>query len=328
MNHTNPQQVIDRLRRRLWIERGVFLLVLLGLGLAWLYPLVFPSVWAVYVNNRPVVALRDRSAVEGLLQAAKQEAGGDAAFVQQVRVDRAAPSQVEITDAATAAEKLDEVLKLRAERAVIYVDGLPVVALPDQASADEVLYRVKAALAKDVQELEVPPRFREAVEVRMETAEQDVWGDVETAFALLCGEGGEETRKHTVASGQTASAIAAHYDLSLAKLKQANPGVNLARLKVGQSLSLGAESAPLVTVITEGEETQTVTLSYKTQIRKSPQMYQGKRLLKQAGRPGRQQVTYKIRRENGVVVDRSLVGRKTLTAPRTKIVVHGVKPRP
>ncbi len=323
------EDTIRRLRRRLWMERCGFTLALVAVAGAWLSPTLFPRVWAVYVDGKPILALKDRKTLDGLLEQARAEAGDEsAAFTQQVQVARAHPRDVEVTDAQTARERLAEVLQLRAERAVIYVDGVAAVALPDEASASEVLDRVKAAFAGDTGQLERAPTFKEAIEVRVEGAGQDLWAEPDTAVALLKGEGGEPTRRHTVRRGETLSEIAARHASSVETLRQLNPGLKPSRLRPGDTLLLGAGSEPVVTVVTETRETRTVPISYATQVRRSPAMYVGKRVLKQPGRPGLQQVTFRVRSENGIPVSRAVLQRKKLQSPRDKIVVLGGKPRP
>src|SRR4051812_23846042 len=120
---TTMEERLQRLRRRLWVERGLFVGALGAVTCGWLSPVLFPSVWAVYVQGKPVVAMRDRSDIEAVIEQVKREQAGTTAgveFVQRVRVGRAVPARVTITDARTAAERLQGAVKLRAQRAVIY----------------------------------------------------------------------------------------------------------------------------------------------------------------------------------------------------------------
>src|ERR1051325_10808917 len=79
-----PDPAVARLRRRLWVERGLFSLALVTVSGSWLGSALFPSVWAVYVDGRPVVAMRDRKAVQELLQRIRTGQSGSpgAQFVQ------------------------------------------------------------------------------------------------------------------------------------------------------------------------------------------------------------------------------------------------------
>jgi LysM repeat protein len=322
------EERITRLRRRLWIERGCMAAVAAIAAGAWLYPVLLPNAWAVYVDGKPVTAVEDRTAAQALLEQLKQSSGAGASFVQEVRVDRVDPKRVPLVAPPAALEKLRDSVKLRAERAVIYIEGLPVVGLPSKVEAQRVLDQMKAVSAGDA-ELTGAPTFKQQVEVRTEPAEQELWADADTALALLKGEGGE-ARSVQVRSGDTGWSIAERADVSLEDLRQANPGVNLNRLRTGQELKLagGEAEAPLLTAIAEAESTRTLVLPYQTLLHRHPKLYVGKRITKQGGRMGRQRVTYRIRYENGTPVEEKVVSRTVLAQPRPKIVLVGSLPRP
>lgn len=330
-DEADPRNVIARLQRRLWIERGVFLVTVIAILAAWGYPALFPGVWAIYVQGKPLVAMRDRQEANRVLETVKQQYGAGAsgaAFAGQVRLGRANPAAVPITDPETAVEKLDAVWKLHADQALIYVDGAAVVALPSEQEARAVLERVKADLSTEVGELQVAPEFKQPVEIRMEPTTEDISADVETAVALLEGKDAEGAGVHRVGSGQNAWSIARQHELSLSELKRLNPDTNLNRLRIGQELSVAGMTEPLVTVAAEGRRSVEEPVGFRTELRSSPNMFLGKRLLLRAGKPGRARVTYRVRCENGKVVEREELERQVVAQPQTKVVVLGLKARP
>lgn len=327
----SAQALIAALRRRLWIERAVFAAVLLGLAGAWLWPSLFPGVWAIYVQGKPLVAMRDRQAVQAVVQQVQQTHAGNptgSAFAREVRIGRADPARVEITDSRTASEKLDAAWRQHSDQAIVYIDGTAVVSLKSPEEAKTVLERVKAELSAEVGELQAEPEFKEKVEVRVEPTPEDILADADTAVALLKGDDTTEDGVHVVAAGQNGWSIARQHDLTLEELKQRNPDVDLTRLRVGQQLAVSEQAAPLVTVVAEGRKTELEPLSYETELRSTPNMYLGKRLLAQPGKPGLVRVIYRVRCENGEVVERSPIERQVLETPKKKVVVLGVKPRP
>jgi LysM repeat protein len=330
MSDTPLEETVRRLRRRLWIERLLFLLVLLAITGVWAYPLLNPGVWAVYVDGQPVVALRDRDRARAVLEQVKRAGAGstaDVSFVRPVIVARANPAYVEMADFQTAVQRVGAAVQLRAPRGVIYVNGMAVVALPDEAQAKSVLERVKSRYAANLDGLTAAPTFKENVEVRPESADQDAWADADTALGLLTGEG-DEPKRHTVVSGDSAWTIAHNYGLTVDALKKLNPSVNLARLHTGDTLSVAKPAEPPLTVVTQGQQTQEAALPFRVQTRPSPKMYAGKREVIQGGKPGRQRVTYRLRSENGQPVAKQVLNHTTLAAPRDQIVVVGTKPRP
>src|SRR5688500_15155464 len=69
------QDQLARLRRRLWVERGCMAAVAAIAAGAWLYPVLLPNAWAVYVDGKAVTAVEDRTAAQGLLEQLKQGSG-------------------------------------------------------------------------------------------------------------------------------------------------------------------------------------------------------------------------------------------------------------
>ena len=328
---TDIEAAFARLKRRLWWERGVFLSILLGTVGFWTYPILFPGVWAISVQGQPLVAMRDRRSVQAVVQHVQQSYTSNpsgASFGKEVRITRANPAQVEITDAQTASEKLDAVWKQHADQAVIYIDGNAAVSLATQEEAARVLEQVKADLSGGLADLSAAPEFKEKVEVRLEPTTEDISADEETAVALLEGKETEEESSHVVESGQSAWSIARQHQLSLDELKQLNPSASLHRLRVGQKLTVAGVAEPLVTVVSEGKKTEETPVAFETELRSSPGMYLGKTIQVQAGQPGRARVTARVQCENGKVVERTELERQLLDKPRNRVVAVGTKPRP
>jgi LysM repeat protein len=325
------EEELDRLRRRLWVERGLFAVVLAAIAASWASPVLFPRVWALYVDGKAVAAMRDRGAVEGVLDQVKRRSSGNAAalaFLKDVRVRAVAPASVVVTDPETAAERLEGSLGANTDRGVIYVDGQAVVALPDTIEANKVLERVKERAAAKVQELETAPLFKEEVEVRSERAVPDLWADGETAFGLLTGEGAEGEGSHTVKSGESGWLISRRAKIGLGDLQRLNPGVNLARLKTGQTLRVAKAGEPILTVVTVGILTEELPAPFRTLRQWHPKMFMGKGVEKVAGKPGLQRVTSRVTCENSKVVDREVLTRETIQPPRDQILAIGARRRP
>jgi LysM repeat protein len=325
-----PDPLIGRLRRRLWIERGFFSAVLLAIGTSYAYPRLYPDAWAVYLDGRPVTAAKSRPALTSALQrveAAYAKNPTASAVAARAQIRRVDPARVPLTDLRSAESRLRTEWQSRLAQAVIYIDGDAVVALPDQADAESVLDRVKAAYSVEGLELETPPTFKEKVEVRLEPASDEIRADADAATALLKGEGAEKEGTHEVEDGETAWTIARRYELSVSDLKQLNPGVNLGRLHLGDRLVVSDAAAPPLTVVADARKVRDVLVDFPTEVRRSPQMFLGKRVLQQPGKPGRGQATYRVHLENGKPQSEEIVKREVLSPPQAKIVVLGSKPR-
>lgn len=322
---------IRTLRKRLVLERCLFGGILAVIAGGWAVSAFQPHAWAVYVDGKPVAAMRERSALEAMIADELKEHGGKAAgvtFNNAVKVAPIDPAKLAPVAAEAARAKVAAAVLVRGTRGVIYIDGDPVVALPDAAAAEAVLQQFKKAAGKGIDRVQGEVAFKQVVEVKTEPVDEKAWADAETAAALLRGEAGDEVGEYRVRSGDTSWSIARKHGLSRKDLQALNPGVAWSELRVGQTIHVSGKSEPLLTVVAEGTSTRTEPLPFAVELRKSAEMYEGKRIVKQVGSPGLQRVTFKIRRENGVEVSREPLSRQVLRPSRTQVVILGAKPRP
>lgn len=70
------------------------------------------------------------------------------------------------------------------------------------------------------------------------------------------------------------------------------------------------------------------SVGFSTVVRKDAHLYTDQSRVARDGRPGKDKVTYRVVRRNGKVVINRIVERVQLTAPVTRVDVHGTKPRP
>ncbi|MCB9787589.1 MAG: LysM peptidoglycan-binding domain-containing protein [Deltaproteobacteria bacterium] len=108
--------------------------------------------------------------------------------------------------------------------------------LTDLAYADFVLARAGARPASPVVARTAPPRTPEPAAPTVASAAPPALPPARIAPAP--DKPVVSTRTHTVASGETASGIAARYKVSLGALGRANPGRNLDKLYVGNTLAI------------------------------------------------------------------------------------------
>lgn len=319
---------VERMRRRVLIERGIWAgAIVLGIGI-WSIPQLLPSAWALYANGTPVAAMRDKGSAQAVLASLRRAKASDpamAGMLDQVEVRRVDPAHIQLMDAQTAADRLEQAVVLRVPRGVIYVDGKPSAALPDTTRANEVLEQLKAKGSAGIPDPQGTPTFKQSVEVRTEPAPQDLWVEPDRAAGLLSGKG--STGTHTVRSGETAWIIAREAGISLQELKTLNPGVNVARLQLGQQLNVGKAGPPPVTVVATGKLTQTAETPFREVTTPRPLMWAGKRVIKQHGAPGQDRVTYRVTYENGKPVKKEALERLPVQPPIDQIVAVGTKPR-
>ena len=327
---TKPAVTVEALRRQLLQERLTLGGVALALALFIAYQNFFPSVWAISVDGKMVVAVRDRGQAEVVLEQLKAEHGGgeDVQFSQDVRVLRIHPSKIEVTNVDGAIRSLRETVRLTSLRGVISVDGVAAAALPTEADANEVIAALKATAAARVTQLDEEPVFVEPVEVATAPADEEIWCDQATALALLGGGSAGEPEFHLVKRGDNPWVIIRRYGMTMREFKQLNPGVKATRLQLGAQLRVRQEAPPAVTIRVKGRLVKEVKTPFETKIRSNPRMYVGKRVETQSGKPGIDRVTMAVVFENDKLVEETVLDRQTVRRPQTKIVVYGSKPRP
>ena len=139
--------------------------------------------------------------------------------------------------------------------------------------------------------------------------------------------GAVEKKIHTVQKGQTFSEIAKMYGLKQSELEAMNPGIEPAKLKIGQEIVLNRD-APVLTVQTVETATYTEPIPFETVYEESSSMYEGETSVKRNGTNGEQRVVAKIKRNNGEEISREVLSTEKITDPVSKIVIKGTKKAP
>ncbi|MBE3597077.1 MAG: M23 family metallopeptidase [Hydrogenibacillus sp.] len=143
---------------------------------------------------------------------------------------------------------------------------------------------------------------------------------------LLTGE--KEPQIYVIQEGDTLSGIAARFNMKIADLLALNPGLTPETiLMIGQQLVVSPTKPELV-VETETTKTVRLTVPYTTRTIEDASMYKGERKVRQAGRDGTKEVTYRLKRENGTVVEQEVVDEQIIDPPVEAIIVVGTKAPP
>ena len=115
-----------------------------------------------------------------------------------------------------------------------------------------------------------------------------------------------EVQTYRVRPGETAWTISRSQGLSMRDLERANPGLDMAALRPGTVVRIGAGSLP-ITVITVRKETRVEMVPYETQTVADPDLRPGARRIIRAGQAGERQVIEELTLENGKELERRLV---------------------
>lgn len=220
-------------------------------------------------------------------------------------------------------------LRFRVQAAQIVVDGEVVATLADRPTAEAVLGRLRAdylaSIGADEPGVKVEAvRTAETVEVReVEVAPGEVATDLDRLVALL-ERGTDVVKTHTVKKGETLWAIAQANHMTEAEILAANPDVEPKALQVGEEVNLVVPD-PYITFVDTEVRVQRQSIPYATKTVKDPELNPWQRVTRQAGRPGLKEVTTRVTRENGRVVDETVVDTKVLREPVEAVVAIGSK---
>jgi len=248
-SHTDPQtgDPMHTLRRRLWIERAV-LLVLLAVFVA-LYIGALPGgrrVCLVSADGRPVTVIQTRRDAERLLSELKSAfdlPADEIHFVQKITFHPVSAARNPVQSDREALEALATQLEPRVRAAAVLADGQPVIALPDQAEAVRTLSLVLKKFSPP--DPHVTTYFKERVKVEMRDVPPDLMAHSADAALQRIAEETAPKARHEVKPGDSAWKIARDYDVSLDRLAHANPDLNLDRLRVGDRLAIPGGLPPL-----------------------------------------------------------------------------------
>ena len=144
-------------------------------------------------------------------------------------------------------------------------------------------------------------------------------------LVLICGNR-RQTETYAVERGDTVEMIAKKNGLTSAKLKEANPDLNLQSLHAGDVIQLEPQQK-LLTVQTKRTEAVTSGVAYEKQTVTSNSMYEDQTAVKAKGVAGQQTATYEVTCVNGREISRRTLHVSRDKAPVTEVTVKGTKTR-
>jgi len=202
------------------------------------------------------------------------------------------------------------------------VDGQAVVTLATKEDAEAVLEKVlnyyPLEAGSELEDL----YLIETVKPVARTAKRDSLLSVDDAVTyLVCGT--TENREYEVRSGDSLWSIARAHDMYVDDIRAANPGIT-ENLQIGQKISL-VVPVPYVNVVSKENKTVEEDIPFRTDIVRDSSLYTYERRVRVAGKPGTKRVTYNIIKENGKIVEQTIVAEQIEQEPSTQIVAVGTK---
>lgn len=329
----DSETTISNLRKRLMIERCVFGGIALVALLAWTIGHFADSKSLILVDGKPVACVNTARDANDILAKIKTSAGcnpSEISFKQDVRVARA-PGNVSPTSRHNAYRTVLRAVSPVVARWAIIVDGTPVVAVPNKATAGEVLEQAKRRYGQMARNLAEEPQFKENVIVDISPVNPAIYRkNVAEALKYLFSDPAPVSRDavYTVMKGDVASAIAAECGTKLDSLSAMNPNINLNRLQIGDKIRVKTTSAkPKLTVVVRDMLERTESAPPPVQRVSSINLYVGKSVVISPGSAGQRKVRVETIYENGRKIRSEIVDEQVLRAPTPRRIAVGTKSR-
>lgn len=243
-------------------------------------------------------------------------------------------------------EILEEELSVEAEASALVIDDAPVTYLENHEVAEKVIETIKLKYVskdelKEVEALKEDPKHTlpplnknetRILDVRLSKNVSVTEGKVSPKEILshdeavkLLTKGTLEEKKYQVKEGDVLGKIASAHDMKLNQLLEINPELKEdSVLKIDQELNV-TFLEPLVRVIVEREVLEEESMPYEKEVIEDSSMFKGDTKVKQEGKDGLREVTYKISEQNGVKVKQKTIKEKVIEKPVDHIVIKGTK---
>ncbi|MEN6357280.1 MAG: G5 domain-containing protein [Armatimonadota bacterium] len=328
------EQIIRNLRGQLLIERIFFALIAIILITIWGIGRLHGDKSIIVVDGKPVVCVPSEQEARGVIQEVKRKTGCDPAeieFKQEVRVARA-PGNARPVSRHMAVRVVQHVVSPVAPRWSVIVDGKPIVAVPNRKTAGEVLELAKMRFGQMAKNLVEEPQFKENVTVDVAAIDPSLYCKTAEQAVKLIFDSKEPVRRdaiYIVENGDVASSIASRNHLSLDELSTLNPGVNLARLQIGDKIRIKQTQARKagLTVIVRDQSERIEKTPAPVQRVSSATLFAGKSVELSPGASGKRQVKVATIYENGCKVGSETIEEVILHEPSPRRIAVGIKAR-
>ncbi|HEX3032469.1 MAG TPA: M23 family metallopeptidase [Bacillota bacterium] len=203
----------------------------------------------------------------------------------------------------------------------IKINGKLAIVLATKAEAQQVLDKFKNHMTgKYTPRNEKELVLEEKVEVAELAADKSSIITSDKALNLL-EQGHMESTTYTIQEGDNLWTIARKNDMHVSDIQAANPGIDTELLDIGQVVNL-VKPEPMVHTSFNTEVTLTEDIAFTVKVVKDKSLKSGAQKVKQQGKPGEKEVTYRVVMKNGVLVSKEALSSKVLSQPVTQIVAR------
>ncbi|MCD9024824.1 M23 family metallopeptidase [Cohnella silvisoli] len=336
---------------------GIAVLVAIGIGGHKYVQAHNVEYYSVFLEGKPVGEISSEQKVEQLLAAKASELEKADTPVRLVLNEGQVTYEPEraykkSTDDEATLNRLENMLQTHPIGVKLVIDGKEVGVVRDEKTANAILQRVKnkyvpasSAVKKAGSEVkslsfkagasataaEAKPQrtvtsvtFVEQVKMVTEDMDSPKLSDPEELYRKLT-EGQPIPRKYTVKKGDCIGCIAAKLDITEDLIYENNAWIKNDNLQIGDVLDLSESEPPILNVNSEEQVTEIEDIDPPIVYKKSDSMKVGQSKVLREGTAGKQQVTYRLTKRNGSLIEEEQIEKKVLNAPIPTLILKGTK---
>ncbi|MBE3586760.1 MAG: peptidoglycan DD-metalloendopeptidase family protein [Thermoanaerobacter sp.] len=273
--------------------------------------------WAVLVGGRVVAVSSHRGELEDILRNRIYFGAREGHTLHKVIIRPASWGEGPVLSGRYLEESLARALGAQEKGTALVVNGDIKLVVASRDAANQLLETLK-------EQHSIPGADVRLVE---KVVYKEVWVPAGEILSLrealeFAGNGGRRLEQYSVRAGDTLWDIAARKGIPVEELQAANPGLTPETLQVGQVLKL-SRTEPLINVLATVVRTEKRELPFVEERRRDNRMLRGQQRVVQAGKPGVEEVTYRLAYLNGRLVNNEVLERKVLEEPRPRVVAVG-----
>lgn len=287
--------------------------------------------YAVFINGEKVGIVQNRSegerAIESYMQAKSTELGKSTEIKDEIEfkeVKSEEYNESEIIPEEKLADILGENINLLVPAVALVIDGEEKVSVSNKEIAESIIQKAKDQYVSDDKNIKIiSVEVNEEIEMVEKNVPVKEIIDEEKALKVATI-GVEKMVTHVVEKGESFWSIAHDNNMKVSELREANPQVKSDKIIIGDEMNL-IKAEPMIHVAVTTEITKKERIPYKSKYVNDSTLWRGKDKVKQSGKSGSKEVTYRNVAINGQQTEKEVLNEKIISEPVERIVLRGTK---
>lgn len=282
--------------------------------------------YEMVIGQEKIAVVRDQNqalAIAAEVEKEKEKAlGQPIALKEKPLFKRTKAKNYQLSGKAELKKKLNKDKYFLTEGTALYINGRQKVVFLNKKMADLVVKKIAASYLQGYNNVTIEKvEFLDKVEFKKKKIGLDQVTPPEKAVEILKA-GEKKVQQYTVVEGDSVWLIARKHDTYIKNIEEANPDVDFSKIKPGQVINI-TRVEPVLKMRVLARVVATETIAYPVKIEKDRNLLMDREKVKQEGKPGSKEVTYRLALVNGHIEGKEVLAEKVIQEPVPKIVVKG-----